>query len=80
MGKDPQDLHIPLLSHHHHHPLLRLVQRNVTDVDVIFSEFQEGPVYMTGQSVSRGNTAKTLAKYIDIILYFLLYKNNILKI
>ena len=40
-----------------------LVQRDVADVDVVFSKFQEGPVYMTGQSVSRGNIAKALAKF-----------------
>jgi hypothetical protein len=45
---------LPLLSF----PQLRLVWRDVADIDIIFSEFQEGPVYMTGQSVNRGNTAK----------------------
>ena len=43
--------------------LLCLVRRDVADVDVVFFEFQEGPIYMTGQSVSRGNTAKALAKF-----------------
>ena len=37
--------------------------RDVADVDVVFSEFQEGPVYTTGQTVSRGNIAKALAKF-----------------
>ena len=44
-------------------PLLRLVWRDVMDVDIIFSKFQEGPVYTIGQSVSRGNTAKALEKF-----------------
>ena len=47
---------LPLLSF----PLLHLVRRNVADINVVFFEFQEGPVYMTGQSVSRGNTTKAL--------------------
>ena len=54
--RDPSLWLLPLLSF----PLLRLVQRDVTDVDVVFIEFQEGPVYTTGQSVSRDNTAKAL--------------------
>ena len=57
--RDPSLWLLPLLSF----PLLRLVQRDVADVDVVFSEFQEGPVYTIGQSVSRGNMAKALAKF-----------------
>ena len=50
---------LPLISL----PLLCLVRRGVTDVDVVFFEFQEGPIYTGGQSVSNCNMIKALAKF-----------------
>jgi len=50
-------------------PQLCLVRRDVTDVDVIFFEFQEGPIYTGGQSVSNYNTIKALTKFAKLYPY-----------